>query len=121
MADKTVQTAISTFGASAKSKLSNPAIDGSPEDQLRAPLEILIKDLAEIAGHTALLVGETSLGDLKIRPDYAVSVGNALTGFIEIKAPGKGADPRKFSDKHDKEQWAKLKALPVIGSVIQFQ
>jgi hypothetical protein len=29
-----------------------------------------------------------------------------------VKAPGKGADPRKFSDPHDKEQWDKLKSLP---------
>jgi hypothetical protein len=29
-----------------------------------------------------------------------------------VKAPGKGADPRKFKDPHDKGQWAKLKALP---------
>ena len=32
-------------------------------------------------------------------------------GFIEIKAPGKGADPRKFRG-HDKEQWEKLQSLP---------
>ena len=58
------------------------------------------------------LVGETTLADLKTRPDYAVTVSNALVGFIEVKAPGKGADPRKFSDPHDKEQWDKLKSLP---------
>ena len=58
------------------------------------------------------LVGETTLAELKTRPDFAVTVGNALVGFIEIKAPGKGADPRHFSDPHDKEQWDKLKSLP---------
>jgi Type ISP C-terminal specificity domain/N-6 DNA Methylase len=41
-----------------------------------------------------------------------VSYGNALIGFIEVKAPGKGADPRKFKDAHDKAQWKKLAALP---------
>ena len=35
-----------------------------------------------------------------------------LIGFIEVKAPGKGADPRRFQDKHDKEQWSKLQTLP---------
>jgi hypothetical protein len=58
------------------------------------------------------LVGETSMADLKTRPDYAVTVGNALVGFIEVKAPGKGADPRRFDDAHDKDQWSKLKSLP---------
>jgi hypothetical protein len=35
-----------------------------------------------------------------------------LIGYIEIKAPGKGADPRRFTDLHDKRQWEKLEALP---------
>ena len=35
-----------------------------------------------------------------------------LVGFIEIKAHGKGADPRRFTDAHDKKQWDKLRALP---------
>jgi len=49
---------------------------------------------------------------MKTRPDFAVTVTNALVGFIEVKAPGKGADPRQFNDLHDKEQWIKLKSLP---------
>jgi hypothetical protein len=39
-------------------------------------------------------------------------VNNALVGFIEVKAPGKGADPRRFNEEHDKKQWSKLKTLP---------
>ena len=111
----TLQAAISTFGIQAKSKLTNPAAIGGPEDQLRAPLEALIQRLAEIVGlhpGTVVVVGEASLADLKTRPDYAVTRRNALIGFIEVKAPGKGADPRRFSDSHDKEQWAKLQTLP---------
>jgi hypothetical protein len=106
---------ISEFGASAKGKLSNAAVTGAPEDQLRAPLESLVLSLAEMAGHranTVKLVGETTLSHLSSRPDYAVSVRNALAGFIEVKAPGKGYDPRRFTDEHDKKQWQKLKTLP---------
>lgn len=118
MAKMTVETAISAFGAAAKSKLNNPAITGAPEDQLRAPLEKLIVDLADAAGFLSglvSLVGETSLASLKTRPDYAVTVNHALVGFIEVKAPGKGADPRKFDkDSHDGKQWEKLKSLPNI-------
>jgi hypothetical protein len=113
LAGKTVASAVSNFGASAKAKLSNVAISGGPEDQLRGPLEVLLHDLAEIGGLPATdLVGETTLTHLKTRPDYAVTVSNALVGFIEVKAPGKGADPRKFADPHDKDQWDKLKSLP---------
>ena len=110
-----LQEAVSRFGVEAKSKLSNPGASGAPEDQLRAPLEGLIGNLAELAGlppGTVVTVGETSLADLKTRPDYAVTRRNALIGFIEVKAPGKGADPRRFRESHDKEQWAKLQGLP---------
>src|ERR1051325_9787739 len=31
---------------------------------------------------------------------------------MEVKAPGKGADPRKFTNAHDKYQLQKFKALP---------
>ena len=74
------QEAVSVFGREAKSKLSNPVASGAPEDQLRAPLEALIPDLAELAGlhpGTVVMVGETSLADIKTRPDYAVTRGDA--------------------------------------------
>ncbi len=115
MATKTLADAVSAYGASVKAKLANVAISGAPEDQLRSPLETLIRDLAAIEGmspNAVKLVGETTLAELKPRPDFAVTVGNALVGFIEVKAPGKGADPRQFSDPYDKEQRDKLKSLP---------
>ena len=106
---------ISKYGATAKAKLSSPAITGAPEDNIRAPLEELITALAIAAGQQpgwVTLVGESTLSALGTRPDYAVTVRSALTGFIELKAPGKGSDPRKFTDPHDKRQWQKLKSLP---------
>ena len=111
----TLQEAISQFGLEAKRKLSNPSATGSLEDQLRSPLENLVAALTEPAGPIPgdiVMVGEASLSDLKTRPDYAVAQRNALIGFIEVKALGKGADPRRFQEQHDKEQWAKLQSLP---------
>ena len=113
--EKTLASAVSDFGVSAKAKLTNVAISGALEDQLRAPLESLLHDLAEIVGMPAKavsLIGETTVAHLKTRPDYAVAVAAALVGFIEVKAPGKGADPRKFADPHGRDQWDKLKSLP---------
>ncbi len=78
-------------------------------------MEELIAGFAVLAGQPAgavVAVGESSLSDIKTRPDYAITLHNALIGFIELKAPGKGADPRKFHDPHDREQWDKLKSLP---------
>src|SRR4051812_6234663 len=108
-----LSSAIAAFGANAKAKLSNPAALGQPEDQLRAPFEQLLGDLAELVNiprKKVAAVGESSLSHLKLRPDYAVTVHDALVGFIELKAPGKGADRRKFKG-HDKEQWDKLQSL----------
>ena len=71
--------------------------------------------MAELAGLPAgaiVSVGETSLSELKTRPDYAITFKSMLVGFVEVKAPGKGADPRRFTDKHDQGQWEKLKTLP---------
>ena len=106
---------MSAFGREVKAKLSNPVASGAPEDQLRAPLEVLVTSLAELVGclpGTVVMVGETSLADIKTRPDYAVTREDTLVGFIEVKAPGKGADPRRFNDPHDREQWVKLQTLP---------
>jgi len=114
MADP-LAAAVSRFGVSLKAKLSGKAAIGAPEDQLRAPLETLIADLAAILLFKAgdvVAIGETTLSSLKTRPDYAVRARNALVGFIEVKAPGKGADPRRFKDEHDRDQWAKLRSLP---------
>ena len=86
----TLESAISKFGAAAKQKLANIAAAGEPEDQLRAPFEHLLTDMAELVGipRTKITaVGESSLRDLKTRPDYAVTVHNALVGFVELKAP----------------------------------
>ncbi len=132
--------AISRFGADTKAKLANPAATGEPEDQLRAPLEGLFTDLAELCGFKPewlSAVGESSLSTLKTRPDYAITLRNVLVGFVEVKAPGKGADPRRFKG-HDKDQWEKLQSLPnllytdgnsfslwqngqLVGSIVELQ
>ncbi|MGL4440127.1 MAG: type ISP restriction/modification enzyme [Bosea sp. (in: a-proteobacteria)] len=107
--------AVSAFGSATRAKLSNKAATGAPEDQLRAPMEGLFRDLSALLGlpdGVVSLVGENTLSHLKVRPDYAVTVRNALVGFIEVKAPGKGANPLRFTDEHDRKQWGKLKSLP---------
>ncbi|MDJ0448973.1 hypothetical protein [Methylocystis sp. JR02] len=115
MTSPTLSVVVSTFGKSCKAKLANRAASGAPEDQLRAPLERLFQELTTLVGlpdAAVTLVGESALGALATRPDYAVAVLNALVGFIEVKAPGKGANPHRFTDEHDKKQWLKLKSLP---------
>ena len=108
--------AISAFGASAKRKLANAAATGRARGSAsRTARDSSYPRLVGLLGHpqkSVSLVGESTLAHLSTRPDYAVTLRNALIGFIEVKAPGKGADPRRFTDDHDKRQWAKLKTLP---------
>ncbi|MGH9747104.1 MAG: type ISP restriction/modification enzyme [Candidatus Acidiferrales bacterium] len=112
-----IEKAISEFGVAAKRKLANPGASGQPEDQLRAPFEKLIADVAAISNFregAVVPVGEASQRDLKTRPDYSITVNKALVGFVELKAPGKGANPARFKDPHDKEQWERLRLLPNV-------
>lgn len=48
-----------------------------------------------------------------MRPDYAIMVDGVLTGYVELKAPGKNIDPASFSKKsHEYRQWQRLRNLP---------
>lgn len=106
---------LGAFGATAGAKLSSVAVTGEREEQLRGPFEALFTGLAELAGHdpsSLTVVGESAIAELHVRPDLAITSAGALVGFVELKAPGKGSDPRRFTDTHDREQWRKLRALP---------
>lgn len=108
-----VSVAVSEFGAAVKPRLAVPV--GEPEDQMRGPLENLLAAVADAAGVKFTMMGEASLSDLKVRPDYACQVDGAISGYVEVKAPGKGADPTRFkANTHDGKQWAKLAALPNV-------
>ncbi|MDA1096173.1 MAG: DNA methyltransferase, partial [Chloroflexi bacterium] len=110
-----LDTAIAAYGASLKAKLGSPVVSGQPEDQLRAPFGTLLEDMVEVLNWRRAditVVGESSLPHLQVRPDFAVTYGGALVGHVELKAPGKGANPTKFKDPHDKEQWKRLRSLP---------
>ena len=113
--EQSIEAAVAAFGAAAKAKLRNAVAVGQPEDQIRSPFERLLDDLAALGGFgkgVVVAVGESSVADLRTRPDYAATAHGALVGFIELKAPGKGADPRRFKDAHDKAQWQGLQSLP---------
>src|SRR5664280_761369 len=86
----TIESAISAFGATAKTKLANLAATGQPEDQLRAPFEHLISQVAELCQLTqgsVVAVGESSVSDLKTRPDYAVTVHESAGAILGHTTP----------------------------------
>ena len=108
--DKAVE-AVARFGKSAAVKLNG---GGQPEDQLRSPLERLFADMAEGLGISLVMIGETSLATLGVRPDYAVDVAGARVGYVELKAPGRGVPTMWTPNKHEKNQWEKLQLLPNV-------
>ncbi len=90
-----------TFGSS---------IPAWPEDQLKAPITEIIRTAGSLFGLTIDVKTEARVEEIG-RPDIAAAVGGLLTGHVELKAPGKGADVRRFTGR-DRQQWNKFKALP---------
>ncbi|MFN2468848.1 MAG: type ISP restriction/modification enzyme [Gaiellaceae bacterium] len=86
----------------------NPA---QAEDQLKGPVGTLLHEVGEILDLDVVARTEAQTAG-GVRPDIGVSVGKLLEGHVELKAPGKGARATSFSDKHDREQFKKLRDHP---------
>ena len=99
------------FAKSLQAKFSLPGT-ASPEDQLKAPVEELLKDAGAAFGMNVESRTEAHLTEHKVRPDIAIYVGKLICGYIELKAPGLGADAPKLKGAHNVGQWKKLKGLP---------
>jgi hypothetical protein len=105
--------AVAEFGAMVRRPLA--AGVGRPEDQIAAPAARLVRMAGQALGLDVVTHAETPLSELSIRPDFAVDVADGAVGFIEIKQPGKGADPAAWSARsHDGRQWQKLRLLPNV-------
>lgn len=106
-----VRDAVMAFGMDVSAKLGR---GGAQEDQLRGPLEVLLKRVAIGLGLDAVAYGEVHLKGIRARPDYAVDVGDGRVGYLEVKAPNRGVpgSPHWRPDKREREQWERLSALP---------
>ena len=108
MPEPWLEQAIRAFGAACKQKLNGP---GDREAAIRSPIEGMLGAAGEVLGVTAVFHDEVRDSERRVRPDYAVSVGGAIIGYIEVKAPGHGIDPGAFTG-HNKRQWDRQKDLP---------
>ncbi len=99
------------FADALKTKFSLPG-SASPEDQLKPVVADLLKSAGNAYGLAIDTRTETHLSDHKVRPDIAFYVDGLICGYIELKAPGLGADAPKLKGEHNKKQWEKLKGLP---------
>ncbi|MCD6155295.1 MAG: N-6 DNA methylase [Candidatus Verstraetearchaeota archaeon] len=112
MSKDKVQAALQVFAREVKEKMSQ-LIHGDPEDQLRAPFENFLRNVADAFGWKIICIGETPLPNRLGRPDYAVYLNKLLVGYIELKAPGVGADDARFKGRN-RDQFKRFSAVPNI-------
>ena len=104
-----IREALRNFAHEVTAKSSGSLL-GDPEDQLRAPFETLMKAVGTALNKDVICVGETRLAERQGRPDYGVTEGGLLTGYAELKAPGKGVAKSQFSG-HDLAQFNRFSRL----------
>lgn len=109
VANKWLQEYVSAFGADCKNKLQGGV--GQAEASIRKPLDVLITSIGKELGLAVVAFDEAADTERSVRPDYAVQVNGAVSGYVEVKAPGENLDPSAFKG-HNLTQWNRLKDLP---------
>jgi hypothetical protein len=104
--------ALRTFAEAVKAKVSANA-EGEAEAQLSGPVSSLLEAVGKIVHRTIVAKAESRLGDRMGIPDFGVVVDGALNGYVELKAPGHGADTARYKGR-DKAQWDRFKSQPNI-------
>ncbi|HMO57563.1 MAG TPA: hypothetical protein PKC19_09420 [Roseiflexaceae bacterium] len=89
------------------------AVPAQPEDQLKPPVKVLIESTGQELHQNVILRSESQVTGLRGRPDFGTDADGVLCGYIELKAPGLGARPQRFTRTSDNgKQWEKFKSLP---------
>ena len=106
-----ILVAFNTF-ATQVSKYSKSHGGGPVAEPIVSPWFLdLIQDMLKAVGAGGLTVfAEEPIPGVGV-PDFSVYRHQNLLGHIELKAPGKGANPEAFRDR-DAKQWKKFKDLP---------
>ena len=86
---------------------------GAPEEQLRTPFDNLMSELGAAWGLPVVCTGEAPLPGRLGRPDFAIHNNGLLAGYVELKAPGTGADASRFKGRN-KDQFKRFAAAPNI-------
>jgi len=105
-----IQKALQAFAAAVTEKM-NQLTPGEPEEQVRAPFENLMAGVADALGWKIVCTGETPLPDRLGRPDFAIHRNQSLAGYVELKAPGLGANAKRFKGRN-REQFKRFSAMP---------
>ena len=86
---------------------------GEPEEQLKSPVDTLLRSYGKVRNKKIVPKGESALENRLGKPDFAVHEDRLPIGYLELKAPGKGANPEVYKG-HDREQWDRFKNVPNI-------
>ena len=101
---------LQAFAATLTDTFSSP-LEAQEEEQLKRP----VQDLLEACGPRLVFGSTSTKAEAPVeavgRPDIAVAVNDLLCGYVELKAPGTGANANKFKGRN-KQQWEKFKTLP---------
>ena len=112
MDSTSLYTALQAFADAVTTKMTQ-VTPGAPEDQLRGPFDIFMAAAAQTWDWNVVCTGETRLPDRIGCPDYAVHLNQLLAGYVELKAPGVGANAKRFRG-HDRDQFKRFSAIPNI-------
>jgi hypothetical protein len=111
--DDVILVALEKFAASVTANFKALAA-GEPEAQLTNPIEAFLSSTGKAIGYTHFVAKrESQVAGRLGRPDYAILPNKLLVGYIELKEPGKGANPALYVG-HDRQQWNRFKALPNV-------
>ncbi len=104
-----LRDAVAEFGEACRSKLAGP---GDREALIRSPLEAFIRSIGDQFDLSVAPQDEVRDAERAVRPDYAIKVNGAITGYIEVKAPGVSVDTSTYTSGHNRTQWERLRDVP---------
>jgi hypothetical protein len=110
MNQKTLGEIFGNFADTIASNFRQP-VQAQPEDQLKWPVGELLRATGGLTGLTVDWRTEVHTEDVDGRPDIGVTTNGLLTGLVELKRPGLGARPERFTGAN-RRQWERFKALP---------
>lgn len=102
--------ALQAFADGVATKMSQ-LTSGEPEEQLRGPFENFMSEIAAVFDRKVVCIGETPLPNSMGKPDFAVHANKLLVGYVELKAPGTGANAKQFKG-HNRSQFKRFSAIP---------
>jgi hypothetical protein len=104
------QSALANFADAIAANFSI-LVAAQPEDQLKAPVQTLLTRIGDALGIPVASRTESPLSGTAGRPDIAVVVHGLLAGYVELKAPGRGARPETLRGG-DRLQWNRFSDVP---------